>query len=42
MKMLLWLALVLMRFTKLLGDPQEKLALLKIFKTTKRKYQETF
>ena len=24
------------------GDPQDKLALLKIFKTTKRKYQETF
>ena len=24
------------------GDSQDKLALLKIFKTTKRKYQETF
>ena len=24
------------------GDPQDKLALLKIFKTTKRKYQEHF
>ena len=24
------------------GDPQDKLALLKIFKITKRKYQETF
>ena len=24
------------------GDPQDKLALLKIFKTTKRKYQKTF
>ena len=24
------------------GDPQDKLSLLKIFKTTKRKYQETF
>ena len=27
---------------KNLGDPQDKLALLKIFKTTKEKYQETF
>ena len=26
---------------KALGDPQDKLALLKIFKTTKRKHQET-
>ena len=42
MKMLLWLALVQMRFTKPSGDPQDKPHPLKIILSTKRKYQEHF